>query len=139
MSAVDVGATTRKGWDGRTPSDQIAILESVAKPRTAEAAGASPAYVPYVPRVGDSSAPRDLREAADYYLTSRGQHPNAPNKMLLTSLSCLVSFAGLDQLEALLTQPILYDGAGATRAMNRLAPFFKRETLSRWLTLSLSS
>ncbi|MEI9950600.1 MAG: hypothetical protein WDO74_16890 [Pseudomonadota bacterium] len=79
-----------------------------------------------MPRVGDSSAPRDLREAADYYLTSRDQHPNAPNKMLLTSLSCLVSFAGLDQVEALLTQPILYD-AGATRAMNRLAPFFKRE------------
>ena len=86
VSAVDVGAATRKGWDGKAPeSDQIAMLEAVAKQRTAEAAGAAPVYVPYVPEVGDTTAPRDLQEAADYYLTPRGQHPNAPNKMLLTS------------------------------------------------------
>jgi fermentation-respiration switch protein FrsA (DUF1100 family) len=63
------------------------MLESVAKQRTAEAAGAAPVYVSYVPKVGDKTAPRDLQEAADYYLTPRGQHPNAPNKMLLTSLA----------------------------------------------------
>ena len=51
------------------------MLESVAKQRTAEAAGAAPAYVNYVPKVGDKTAPRDLQEAADYYLTPRGQHP----------------------------------------------------------------
>ena len=164
VSAVDVGAAIRKGWDGKTPSDQIAMLESVAKQRTAEAAGAEPVYVPYVPQVGDSTAPRDLREAADLYLTPRGQHPNAPNKMLLTSLACLVSFTAFDQVATLLTQPVLivagneagslwhsqelhakaagpkelfiiegaahmdlHDGPGATRAMNRLVPFFKRE------------
>jgi uncharacterized protein len=108
VSAVDVGAATRKGWDGTAPaSAQIAMLEAVAKQRTAEAAGAAPAYVPYVPAVGDRTAPRDLQEAADYYLTPRGQHPNAPNKMLLTSLSCLVSFTGFDQVETLLTQPVM--------------------------------
>ena len=62
----------------------------MAKQRTAEAAGAAPVYVPYVPKVGDTNAPRDLQEAADYYLTSRGQHPNAPNKMLLTSASLMI-------------------------------------------------
>ena len=98
MSAVDVGAATRKGWDGKAPvSEQIAMLDAVAKQRSAEAAGAAPVYVPYVPKVGDTTAPRDLQEAADYYLTPRGQHPNAPNKMLLTSLSHLVSFTGFDQ------------------------------------------
>lgn len=107
VSAVDVGAATRRGWDGKTPADQIAILESVAKQRSAEAAGAAPVYVPYVPAVGDATAPRDLREAADYYRTPRGQHPNAPNKMLLTSLSCLLAFTGFDQVEALLTQPLM--------------------------------
>ena len=108
MSAVDVGAATRKGWEGKQPeSAQIATLEAVAKQRTAEAAGAEPVYVPYVPQVGDRTAPHDLQEAADYYLTPRGQHPNAPNKMLLSSASYMVSFTGFDLVGAFLTQPLL--------------------------------
>jgi fermentation-respiration switch protein FrsA (DUF1100 family) len=108
VSAVDVGAAFRKGWDGKaSESKQIATLEAVAKQRTAEAAGAGPVYVPYVPKVGDTTAPRDLQEAADYYLTPRGQHPNAPNKMLLTSASYMVSFTGFDRVETLLTQPLM--------------------------------
>jgi fermentation-respiration switch protein FrsA (DUF1100 family) len=107
VSAVDVGAVVRKGWDGKAPvSEQLAMLEAVARQRTAEVAGAAPAYVPYVPNVGDKSAPRDLQEAADYYLTPRGQHPNAPNKMLLTSLALLVDFTGFDRVETL-TQPLM--------------------------------
>src|SRR5580704_11715135 len=43
--------------------DQIATLEAVARERTAEAAGATPSYVRYVPNVGETSAPRDLQEA----------------------------------------------------------------------------
>lgn len=108
VSAVDVGAANRRGWDGKaTKSAQIATLEAVAKQRTAEAAGAAPVYVPYVPDVGDKTAPRDLQEAADYYLTPRGQHPNAPNKMLLTGASYGVLFNGFDQVDTLLTQPLL--------------------------------
>jgi fermentation-respiration switch protein FrsA (DUF1100 family) len=108
VSAVDVGAATRKGWDGTaSESDQIANLEAVARQRTAEVGGAEPVYWPYVPPVGDTTAPRDLQEAADYYLTPRGQHPNAQNKMLMTSLSYMVSFTGFDLVETLLTQPLL--------------------------------
>ena len=108
VSAVDVGAATRKGWDGTaSESDQIANLEAVAAQRTAEAGGAEPVYWPYVPEVGDITAPRDLQEAAEYYLTPRGQHPNAQNKMLMTSLSYMVSFTGFDLVETFLTQPLL--------------------------------
>src|SRR5918994_2903116 len=108
VSAVDVGAATRMGWDGKaTVSEQLAMLDAVAKQRSAEVAGAAPVYVPYVPKVGDTTAPRDLQEAADYYLTPRGQHPNAPNKLLLTSLSAMVSFTGFDRIETLLTQPLM--------------------------------
>jgi uncharacterized protein len=108
VSAVDVGAATRKGWDGKgRESDVIATLEAVAKQRTAEAAGAKPVYVPYVPEVGDETAPRDLQEAADYYRTPRGQHPNSTNKMLLTSVSNMVAFSAFDRARTLLTQPIL--------------------------------
>lgn len=51
----------------------------------------------------------DTDEVYGPYLnrTPRGQHPNAPNKMLLTSLSYLVAFNGFDQVETLLTQPLL--------------------------------
>jgi fermentation-respiration switch protein FrsA (DUF1100 family) len=108
VSAVDVGAATRKGWDGKAQaSNLIAMLESVAKQRTAEAAGAAPVYVNYVPKVGDQTAPRDLQEAADYYLTPRGQHPNAPNKMLLTSLGSLAAFTGFEGIDNVLTQPVM--------------------------------
>ena len=60
-----------------------------------------------MPQVGDKTAPLDLQEAADYYLTPRGQHPNAPNKMLLQSASYIIAFTGFDRVEKLLTQPLL--------------------------------
>ncbi|HEX6370854.1 MAG TPA: alpha/beta hydrolase [Longimicrobium sp.] len=108
VSAVDVGEATRRGWDGTaSEAQQIATLEAVARQRTAEASGAAPIYVPYVPEVGDTTAPRDLQEAAEYYLTPRGQHATAPNSMLLTSVSYQVSFYGFEGAETLLTQPVL--------------------------------
>ena len=107
ISAVDVGAAGRKGWDGKSTNDQISMLDAVAKQRTAEANGATPMYVPYVPEVGDKTAPKDLQEAADYYQTPRGQHPNAPNKMLFTSQGAAILFDGFGQAEKLLTQPLL--------------------------------
>ena len=107
-SAVNVGNATRKGWDGQSPVSAVqGLLETIATHRTAEAGGAEPAYSPYVPNVGDTNAPRDLREAADYYLTSRGQHPNAPNKMLLTGLSAWAAFDAFDLVDPLLTQPVM--------------------------------
>lgn len=107
VSAVDVGAATRRGWDGTDkPADQLTMLEAVAKQRSAEANGAAPMFVNYVPALGDKTAPRDLQEAAEYYLTPRGQHPNSPNKMLMSSLSALAAFTGFDRAD-LLTQPLL--------------------------------
>ncbi len=109
VSAVDIGAGTRKGWDGKAPvADQIAMLDAVAKQRTAEAAGTPPMYVTYVPTTPDSTTPADLREASDYYLTSRGQHPNAPNKLLYASLDKMASFTALDQVDSMLIQPALF-------------------------------
>lgn len=108
VSAVDVGASVRNGWENTgSVADLLGALDAVAKQRTAEAAGTEPVYGSYVPALDDSSAPRDLQEAADYYLTPRGQHPNAPNKMLLTSLSYMVAFSGFSLVDTLLTQPLL--------------------------------
>lgn len=118
VSAVDIGAATRKGWDGKTAlADQIAPLDAVAKQRTAEAAGAKPMYVEYVPSKPDATTPPDLREASEYYLTSRGQHPNAPNKMLFSSLDKMYAFTALDQVQSLLVQPSLFIAGSAAGSL----------------------
>ena len=107
VSGVDVGAASRRGWEGKDTLDQVAVLETIAKQRTAEANGSAPMYGRYVPEVGDTSAPRDLQEAAVYYRTPRGQHPNSTNKVLFTSTSYAILFDGFGQADRLLTQPLL--------------------------------
>ncbi|RFU93589.1 alpha/beta hydrolase [Citrobacter gillenii] len=108
VSAVDVGAATRKGWEGKTAeSELIPTLEAVAKQRSAEAAGGAPVYVNYVPKLSDTTAPRDLQEAADYYLTARGRYPTSTNQMLMTSISTLASFTGFEGADVYITQPLL--------------------------------
>ena len=108
VSAVDVGAASRRGWDGKgLGTDQISTLEAVAKQRTAEANGAAPIYVSYVPEAGDHTAPEDLQEAADYYRTPRGQFPTSTNKLLFSGLSYGILFDGFGQADKLLTQPLL--------------------------------
>ena len=108
VSAVDVGAANRRGWDGKGSGDDlISTLEAVAKQRTAEAKGAEPVYVAYVPEVGDLLAPKDLQEAAEYYRTPRGQYPTSTNKLLFSGLSYGILFDGFGQADKLLTQPLL--------------------------------
>jgi uncharacterized protein len=84
VSAVDVGAATRKGWDGKAPeSALIYTLSAVAKQRSAEAAGAKPVYVNYVPKLGDicSSQVRSFciwrRNSGVSYLTTRTVDPRS--------------------------------------------------------------
>ncbi|EMM4085554.1 alpha/beta hydrolase [Shigella flexneri] len=106
-SAANVGNAARKGWDGKSPATTIPeTLDMLAKQRTLEANGADIAYAPYVPNTGESSPFRDLCEGADYYLTSRGMHPNAPNKMLMSSLIYWMAFDAFDLVDPLLTQPL---------------------------------
>lgn len=107
-SAVNVGEATRKGWDGKSsPTEVRKMLEAVAAERSRVAKGESPAYAPYVPDLGVTGISRDLLEAADYYLTARGQHPNSQNKMLMTSLSSWAAFDAFNLVDPLLTQPAM--------------------------------
>lgn len=117
-SAVNVGTLFRKGWDGKQPVETlIATLNAVASQRTAEAAGAEQLLVPYVPCVGDISAPQDLQEAAVYYLTPRGQHANAQNKMLMTGLGGWAAFDAFDLVDILLTQPLMVVAGSAAGSL----------------------
>lgn len=110
VSPTDAGAAIREGWDGTLPIDQqLGMLQAVAAQRTAEANGAAAQYMPYVPEADalDENTPVTMREANDYYRTPRAQHPNSPNKVLLTSLDKLLAFSASDRIDTLLTQPLL--------------------------------
>lgn len=109
VSAVNIGASWRRGWYGTDPdSAALPTLEAAARQRTAEAAGAEIAYAPYVPVDPDENTPYDLAQAGEYYLTPRAQHPNAKNRYLMAkSLPRIFAYDAFHLVEDLLTQPIL--------------------------------
>lgn len=118
ISATDPGAVMRDGWLGDTPvAEQIELLETVSRQRTAEANGAPPQYGPYVPEtIDDSISIVTFREAHDYYRTPRGAHPNSENKVLLTSLDKILGYSSFYLIETLLTQPLLAVAGSASDA-----------------------
>lgn len=108
ISMVNIGDSARKGWDGdEDPSKHIESLRQAAAQITAEAKGAERASAPYVPAQPDDKTPRDLREASDYYLTPRAQHPRAENKMLYLSFPRVLTFDAFHLVDVFLKQPTL--------------------------------
>ncbi|KAJ2977084.1 hypothetical protein NQ176_g4574 [Zarea fungicola] len=108
VSAVNIGDGARLGWYGKEEVlGKAAALDQVAQAISAEATGSEPATAPYVPPTLDDSTPHDLREAHDYYLTPRAQHPNAANKMLLRSTGLVMNFDAWQFADVFLTQPLL--------------------------------
>lgn len=109
VSAVDIGETFRKGWNGNASvAEQIKTLEAVAKQRTAEANGTEPMLIPYVPDVVEKNTEPDLAEAHEYYrLPNKWQHPNSSNRFLFSSADKIVAFSAFEQIDTLLTQPLL--------------------------------
>lgn len=111
VSAVDIGGGSRDFLGLGAPiSDSWAMLDKVAAQRTAEAKGAEPLLVGYVPDSPDQineNTPDLMREGYDYYRTPRGQHPNSPNRYLFTSTDRILAFSAFDLLGDLLTQPML--------------------------------
>lgn len=109
VSAVNIGASWRRGWYGTgVDSDALPTLAAAAAQRTAEAKGAETAYAPYVPAQTDESTPYDMVQAGEYYLTPRAQHANAQNKYVMAkSLDKIFAYDAFHLVEDLLTQPIL--------------------------------
>lgn len=110
VSSVDIGAFFRgDGIEGSTQRN-IATLKDVGAQRSAEANGAEPMYISYVPNSleeMDENTTVLLREGYDYYRTARGQHPNSANKLLLRSVDKIIAYTAFDQVGTLLTQPLL--------------------------------
>lgn len=109
ISAADMGRTFREGWNGEAPiSSAIETLDAVAKQRTAEANGAEPMYLSYVPHEIDENTDAETAEGYEYYRTARAQHPNSVNKLLFSSFDKILAFTAIDEkMSSLLTQPLL--------------------------------
>ena len=89
----------------------IQTMESAGKQRTAEANGAEPLIVGWIPNSHEEREKAgiqdiDIVEAVDYYTTPRGKSPNSPNKLLFSSMSAMLSFDAFHLVETLLTQPL---------------------------------
>ena len=107
VSAVNIGSMFRVGWHGNeAPEKSIALLELGAAARTREAAGEPVAYIPFSPTSLDGVEDRDMREAYDYYRTSRARHPNTPSQFTTSSLPQLVTYDAFALADVLLTQPL---------------------------------
>jgi len=109
VSMVNIGDSARLGWNGdEDASKHNASLQQAAEQITAEVVrGASRAAAPYVPPHPDENTPYDLKEAADYYLTTRCQHPRAENRMLIDSLPLVLTFDAFQFADHYLKQPTL--------------------------------
>ncbi|OOQ91484.1 X-Pro dipeptidyl-peptidase (S15 family) protein [Penicillium brasilianum] len=108
ISMVNIGDSARLGWDAdEDPKTKVAAFDMAAKQISAENNGAEPVAAPYVPPQTDDKTPFDMKEASDYYLTPRAQHPRAANKMLLRSFPLVLNFDAFQFAELYLTQPTL--------------------------------
>lgn len=111
ISAMPMGEAVRTQFGVVLPtSELIKSLEMVAFQRIAEANGAEPMYVPFVPEKLEEIneyTPVMLREGYEYYRTLRGQHPNSKGRFLFTSLDKMTTFSVFDYLSEFLTQPLL--------------------------------
>jgi len=111
VSGTPMGEAVRNQFGVVMPtSELIKSLEFVAHQRAAEANGAQPMYVPFVPEKLEDineQTPVMLREGYEYYRTPRGQHPNSKGRFLFTSLDKMTTFSVFDYLGDFLTQPLL--------------------------------
>ncbi|KAI9034876.1 alpha/beta hydrolase [Aspergillus affinis] len=108
ISMVNIGDSARLGWYGDEDSKkQVTSLDQAAAQITAETQGSERAAAPYVPPQLDDKTPYDLKEAHDYYLGPRAQHPRAENKMLFLSFPRVLTFDAFHLAGLFLTQPTL--------------------------------
>ena len=112
-----VGTVVAANWgrlmrEGDFSADNaLKAIAAIGKQRTAEARGAEPLIVNFIP-VNDEARQKagitdiDIVEAVDYYTTPRGQQPGSPNKLRFTSTPGALNWDAFAYTEQLLTQPL---------------------------------
>lgn len=108
--AYDMGGAARDGIATAPVSyeERMKILASVGDQLTKEAGG-PPLIRQLIPSKDQwtASTPNFFKEAYDYYLTSRGQHPNAANRYAPTSVGLHMAYFPFAQIETISPRPLL--------------------------------
>lgn len=128
-----VGANIGRVYRENNP---IQTLEAIGRQRTAEAKGAEPLIVQWIPNSQEEREKQgitdiDVVEAVDYYRTPRGQQPNACNRLRFVSIASILAFDAFNLVEQLLTQPIQIitgDKPGAFGSMKDGQELYRRVT-----------
>lgn len=111
ISFADIGSLRREGLaSSRTYEERVKILQDAAEQRTREARGEAIRIVPTVPESEKdltASTPVMYREGYEYYRTARGQHPNAPTRVIFSTTPSQMSFFALEQIESISPRPLL--------------------------------
>lgn len=108
VSAVNIGAMFRNGWDGSVKTaDAAGLLQFGSQARTTDyAKSAEKATIPLAPMRKEDAPNAELAEAWEYYHTPRCQHPNAPGFTYARNLNQLVTYDAYAFADTFLTQPI---------------------------------
>jgi uncharacterized protein len=108
VSAVNIGSMFRNGWENNVKdADAIPYIQASSNARSADASGADIATIPLAPLREEDAPNEELREAWEYYHTSRCEHPNAPGFATARSLNQIITYDAYNKAEAFFTQPLL--------------------------------
>ena len=107
VSAVNIGAMFRNGWENNVKSiDALPLIAAGSAARTEDIRSDRPSTMPLAP-MNESDAPNEeLRQAWEYYHTPRAQYPTAPGFATLRSLNQIITYDAYQMAETYLTQPV---------------------------------
>ncbi|MCC8171404.1 MAG: alpha/beta hydrolase [Parabacteroides sp.] len=107
ISAVNIGAMFRNGWDGSLkPADAFPMLMGGADARTAEANGAAISTFPLAPATKEEAPNKEMEDAWEYYRTARAQCSTAPSVTPVRCFTQLVTYDAFNLADVYLTQPL---------------------------------
>jgi fermentation-respiration switch protein FrsA (DUF1100 family) len=110
VSLFNLGEARREAMGLRSFEERMKLLQDAAEQRTREARGEPVrliAPVPESPAEFTDKTPDLYRQGYEYYLTPRAQHPNAPNRYMLSSLPLQMNFFPFAQVETISPRPVL--------------------------------
>ncbi|GGZ32036.1 alpha/beta hydrolase [Streptomyces poonensis] len=130
VSAVDMGSVIREGL-GRTQDPAIlkALLDQAGAARTAEARGAAPELVAWIPDNAEElleTAGRQFRETFEFYCTPRGHHPRAVQGWVLRSVDQLAQYDSYAMIELISPRPLLMIAGSEAESA-----YFSREAIAQ--------
>lgn len=107
VSAVNIGAMFRNGWENNVKSiDALPYIEAGSNARTSDAGGKGYATMPLAPLTEKDAPNEELRQAWEYYHTPRAERASAPGFATLRSLNQIITYDAYHMAEVYLTQPI---------------------------------